>query len=280
MPRAKKKSKEKIEETIQENTQEEVQETSVTKEVEVEEKVDTVILNRSPEQFSKKFQTILYSEPKHLMVIGFYVVIFTAVVLAVWSYFSVVNKSYSLNGEVAHINPELSISPDVAFEFKRYLVYIGSSVNEGDPLFEYSDVSGKSLKFDAPITGLISKKTDLKRGVRYTAGTEVVNIRPEDKEASVKLEVPNNILNKVKPGNDIVYHFSFPLASSKQLVTGSVITEPVLENDKYVVAARIDEKSMNFLEEQKVKLIDGMYITAEIVVGRERLLGRFLGVKL
>lgn len=268
MPRAKKKSKETIEGTIQNDPQE------------VEEKVDTEVLDRSPEQFSRKFQSILYSEPKHLVVAGFYLILITALVLGLWSYFSVVNKSYVLGGQVIHINPELSLSPESPFEFNRHLVHIGGFVREGDPVFEYYDSNRNAMEFNSPISGTVSKKFELKRGVKYPAGTEVMNLRPEDKEPSVKLEVPDNILNKVKEGNYIIYHFNFPLSSTKQLVTGSVITEPVLENEKYVVVAKIDKDSIKFLEGQNVKLIDGMVLTAEIVIGKERLLSRFLGVSL
>lgn len=243
-----------------------------------EEKGD--VLTKQLTQFSKKFQSILYSEPKHVAHIGFYLVFITILVLGGWSFFTVVNKSYILKGEIVHLNPDFSIGVPTSFEFKRHSTYIGQEVKRGDILFEYLDANNDTKAFVSPISGSISQKTDLKQGIVYPASTEVVVIRPEDKEVAVKLYVPDNILNKIKISNNVIYHFSFSFSSTTVPIEGTVLTEPVLDKDQYVVEAKIDDKGLKFLEDQKVKLINGMFVTAEIVVGKERLLSRFLGVKL
>lgn len=243
-----------------------------------EEKND--VLTKQPTQFSKKFQSILYSEPKHLAGIGFYLVFITVLILGCWSFFTVVNKSYVLRGEIVHLNPDFSIGMPAALEFKRHSTYIGQEIKRGDALFEYLDAKKDPQVFTSPISGSISQKIDLKQGIVYPAATEVVVIRPEDKEVAVRLYVPDNILNKIKINNNVLYHFSFSFSSKDVPIEGTVLTEPALDKDQYVVEAKIDDKGLKFLEEQKIKLISGMVVTAEIVVGKERLLSRFLGVKL
>jgi len=238
------------------------------------------ILTKQPSQFSKKFQSILYSEPKHLAGIGFYLVFITVLVLGAWSFFTVVNKSYVLKGEITHLNPDFSIHIPASFEFKRHSTYIGQEIKAGDVLFEYFDANKKLLQFVSPISGKVSQKTDLKQGITYPASMEIIVIRPEDKEVAVRLYVPDNLLNKIKINNNILYHFSFSFSSKNIPIEGVVLTEPVLDNNQYVVAAKINDKSLKFLEEQKITLISGMFVTAEIIVGKERLLSRFLGVKL
>ena len=114
----------------------------------------------------------------------------------------------------------------------------------------------------------------------YPASTEVVVVRPEDKEVAVRLYIPDNILNKVKINNNVLYHFAFSFSSKNTPIEGTVLTNPVLDKDQYVVEAKIDDKSLQFLEEQKIKLINGMFVTGEIIVGKERFLSRFLGVGL
>jgi hypothetical protein len=238
------------------------------------------ILDRSPSQFSRKFQSILYSEPKHVATIGFYLIFLTAIVIGAWSFFSIVNKSYLLRGEIIHLNPDISIQLSTPFEFKRHSARIGQEIKKGDVLFEYYDAQKKIIPYYSPVTGLVSQKIDLKQGVTYPPTTEVMTIRPGDKEVGVRLYVPENILNKVKTDNKIIYHFNFSFGAKNEMIEGAVLTEPVLDKDQYVVEAKINDESLKFLDEQKVTLINGMIVTAEIVVGQERLLSRFLGVKL
>jgi hypothetical protein len=238
------------------------------------------VLTYEPAQFSKKFQSILYSEPKHLARIGFYLVFATVIILGGWSFFTIVNKSYILKGEVTHLNPDFSIGVPAAFEFKRHSTYIGQEVKRGDVLFEYLDVNKNSQVFTSPISGNVSQKIELKQGIVYPAATEVLVIRPEGKEVTVRLYVPDNILNRIKINNNVLYHFSFSFSSKNVPIEGTVLTEPALDKDRYIVESKIDDKSLKFLEEQKIKLISGMVVTAEIIVGKERLLGRFLGVEL
>ena len=238
------------------------------------------ILDRAPSQFSRTFQTILYSEPKHLAAVGFYLVFVTALVLGGWSFFSIVNKSYVLKGEIISMNPDVSVQLPSPFEFKRHEVRIGQHVKKGDVLFEYYDQEKQAVQFYSTTDGYISQKAELKQGVMYPASTEVVTLRTENKEVAVRLYVPDNILNKIRIDNKVVYHFAFSLGPKNDVIEGTVLTEPVLNNNQYVLEAKIDDKSLKFLEEQKIKLINGMFVTAEIVVGRERLLSRFLGVSL
>ncbi|MEI6079392.1 MAG: HlyD family secretion protein [bacterium] len=237
------------------------------------------ILNRDPYQFSKKFQSILYSEPKHLATMGFYLIFISALILGAWSFFSIVNKSYTLKGEITRLNPDTSIQLTSPFEFRRHSVHIGQDVKKGDILFEYYDQNKQIVNFLSPVPGRVSLKADLKQGVTYAPSTEIITIRPEDKEVAVKLYVPDNTLNKIKIGNKVVYHFSFSFGPKNKIIEGTVLTEPVFNNNQYIVEANISDPSLNFLDEQKIKLITGMPVNAEIVVGQERLLSRFLGVK-
>ncbi len=238
------------------------------------------VLTKQFNQFSKNFQSILYSEPKHVAGIGFYLVFITILVLGSWSFFTVVNKSYALKGEIIHLNPDFSIGMPTVAEFKRYSIHIGQEVKKGDALFEYLDANKKTQVFASPVAGSISQKADLKQGIVYPAFTEVAVVRPEDKEVAVRLYIPDNLLNKIKINNNVLYHFSFSFSSSNTPIEGTVLTDPVLDKDQYVVEAKIDDKGLKFLEEQKIKLINGMFVTGEIVVGKERLLARFLGVEL
>ena len=238
------------------------------------------VLTKQITQFSKKFQSILYSEPKHVASIGFYLVFITVLILGAWSFFTIVNKSYTLKGEIVHLNPDFSIGTPAAVEFKRHSTYIGQEVKKGDVLFEYLDSDKKTQAFVSPISGSISQKANLKQGIIYPSSTEVVVIRPEDKEVAVRLYIPDNMLNKVKINNNVMYHFTFSFSSKSVPIEGTVLTNPVLDNNQYVAEAKIDDKGLKFLEEQKIKLINGMFVTAEIIVGKERLLSRFLGVEL
>jgi len=185
-----------------------------------------------------------------------------------------------LKGEIVHLNPDFSIGMPKDSEFKRHSTYIGQEIKKGDALFEYLDSKKQPQLYISPISGSISQKANLKQGIVYPSTTEVVVIRPEDKEVSVRLYVPDNMLNKIKISNNVIYHFSFSFSSRSVPIEGAVLTEPVLDKDQYVVEAKIDAKGLKFLEEQKIKLISGMFVTAEIVVGKERLLSRFLGVEL
>ena len=167
------------------------------------------ILSRSPNQFSKKFQTILYSEPKHLAILGFYLIFTIVITLGAWSFFTTVNKSYSIKGEIIHLIPDISVRTNHPFEFRRHTTHIGQVVKKGDVLFEYYDAAKRIVPFFSLIEGGISQKADLKQGVLYPASTEVVTIRPEEEDTAVRLSVPENILNSVKIGNKVIYHFNF-----------------------------------------------------------------------
>ena len=244
------------------------------------EKSKDQILSRSPNQFSKKFQTILYSEPKHLAILGFYLIFAIVVILGSWSFFTTVNKSYTIKGEIIHLIPDVSVRPNHPFEFRRHITHIGQVVKKGDVLFEYYDTAKRVVPFFSLVEGGISQKADLKQGVLYPASTEVVTIRPEEEDTAVKLYVPDNLLNSVKTSNRVIYHFNFSFGPKNKIIEGTILTEPMLNNSQYVVEAKIDDKSLAFLAEQKIKLISGLPVTAEIITGKERLLSRFLGVKL
>ncbi len=243
------------------------------------DKKDKVLTNKL-DQFSKKFRSILYSEPKHFAYIGFYLVFITVLVLGSWSFFTVVNKSYLLKGEIIQLDPDFSIGMPTIFEFKRHNTHIGQEVKRGDPLVEYIDSRKEVHTFTSPVSGTVFHRVDLKQGVIYQAATEVLVIRPRDKDVAVKLYVPEHILNKVKTADHVVYHFAFSFNLKGLPIEGFILTEPILDKDQYVVEAKIDDKSMKFLEEQRIKLITGMLVTAEVVVGKERLVSRFLGVDL
>ncbi|MEI6093333.1 MAG: hypothetical protein WCQ47_06585 [bacterium] len=235
---------------------------------------------RSYDQFSKTFQLILYSQPKHLAILAFYLVISTAIILGTWSYFSIVNKSYSVNGEIIHLNPDISISPSFPFKFKRHIAHIGQYVKHGDVLFEYISKDRKIISFKAKVSGLVSKNNELKQGITYKPFTEVLSIKSEEKDIAVQLHLPSNLLNKIKTSNRIVYHFNFSFGPKKEKIEGTIIGEPIMINNQYIVEANIDDKSLKFLDEQKIKLIEGIPLTAEVVIGKERLISRFLGVNL
>lgn len=235
---------------------------------------------RSLDQFSKTFQLILYRQPKHLAIIAFYLVLVTAIALGAWSFFSIVNKSYSVTGEIIHLNPDISISPPFPFEFKRHIAHIGQYIKQGDTIFEYLSHDGRILAFKAQVSGLVSKKGELKQGIVYKPFTEVLSIKSEEKDIVVQMHLPSNLLNKIKTGNRVVYHFNFSFGPKKEKIEGTIIGEAIMIEGQYIVEANIDDKSLKFLEEQKIKLIEGMPLTAEIVIGKERLISRFLGVSL
>mgnify|MGYP001810037049 CR=1 FL=1 len=235
---------------------------------------------RSFDQFSKTFQLILYSQPKHLAIIAFYLVLATTITLGTWSFVSIVNKSYSVNGEIRHLNPDISISPTFAFEFKRHIAHMGQYVKRGDTLFEYISTDGKIISFKSQVSGLVSKNDELKQGIVYKPFTEVLSIKSEEKDIAVQLNLPSNLLNKIRTGNRVVYHFNFSFGPKKEKIEGTIIGEAIMIDNQYVVESNIDGNSLKFLDEQKIKLIEGMPLTAEIVIGKERLISRFLGVSL
>ncbi|MCX6112299.1 MAG: HlyD family efflux transporter periplasmic adaptor subunit [Proteobacteria bacterium] len=244
------------------------------------EKHNDQILSRSPNQFSKKFQTILYSEPKHLAIMGFYLIFATAIILGTWSFLTTVNKSYVIKGEIIHLIPDISIRPNHSFEFRRHTTHIGQVVKKGDILFEYYDQEKRIVPFFSRTEGSVSQKADLKQGVLYPVSTEVITIRPEEEDTAVRLYIPDNLLNKVKIGNKVIYHFNFSFGPKNKIIEGTILTEPMLNNNQYVVEAKIDDESLKFLTEQKIKLISGLPVTTEMIIGKERLISRFLGVKL
>ena len=250
-----------------------------TQETSKETNQETVILDRNRLDFSKKFQSILYSEPKHIALAGFYLVFTTAIILGLWSFFSIVNKSYIIGGEIINLNPDVSVSLEKPFEFKKYHVHIGQKVKQDDLLFEYYDNNKKLRKYYAPSKGTIAFKAELKQSVVYPPNIELTSIRTDNKEVAVRLYIPESVLNKIKINNPVVLRFNFPL-NKNELIMGTILTEPIQVDKNYIAEAKINEPSLVLLEENNVRLINGLFVNAEIVVGRERLLERFLGVKL
>jgi hypothetical protein len=254
-------------------------ENKTTQKQQEEQNQETQILDRGRLNFSKRFQAILYSEPKHIALIGFYLVFFTALVIGLWSFFSVVNKSYIIGGEIINLNPDVSVSISKPFEFKKYFVHIGQKIEKGEKLFEYYDKNKKVIKYNAPSGGTIAYKAELKQSVLYPAKIELISIRPDNKEIAVRLYIPQNILNKIKINAPVVFRFNFPL-NKNELITGTILTEPIQLDNEYIAEAKIDQVSLQLLMENNVRLINGLFVNAEIIVGQERLLERFLGVKL
>ena len=238
------------------------------------------VLTRDRSSFSKKFQTILYSHPKHTAVVGFYLIIITALVLGTWAYFSKINKSYLSNGEVSALSPDISVSLNAPFEFRRHLTHIGQIIKKDDALFEYYNDKKQLQTFNSTSSGKISSKANLKQSMPYPAGTELLTIRQEDQQQAVKLYIPESLLNKVKINNPVIFHFNFSIENAKKPITGFILTEPLQVGDQYVAEAKIDDDRLEVLSSNGIKLMNGMTVSAEIVIGKERLLERFLGVKL
>jgi hypothetical protein len=244
-----------------------------------EENQETQILDRGRLNFSKKFQSILYSEPKHIALAGFYLIFITALVLGLWSFFSVVNKSYIIGGQIINLNPDVSVSINEPFEFRRYFIHIGQKVKKDDVLFEYYNNKKELKRYYAPSNGIIAFKADLKQNILYPTSIELTSIRTDNKEVAVRLYIPESILNKIRINNPVVFRFNFPL-NKNELITGTILTEPIQVDKDYIAEAKINEASLELLSENNVRLINGLFLNAEIVVGQERLLERFLGVKL
>lgn len=251
----------------------------IVEEQKTEQSQETQILDRSRLNFSKKFQSILYSEPKHIALAGFYLIFFTALVLGLWSFFSVVNKSYIIGGQIINLNPDVSVSINEAFEFKRYFIHIGQKVKKDDKLFEYYNSKKELKKYYAPSNGVIAFKADLKQNLVYPPSIELTSIRTDNKEVAVRLYIPESILNKITINNPVVFRFNFPM-NKNELITGTILTEPIQVDKDYIAEAKISEESLQLLNKNNVRLINGLFVNAEIVVGKERLLERFLGVKL
>ena len=87
----------------------------------------------------------------------------TILVLGSSCFFTVVNKSYALKGEIVHLNPDFSIGMPIVAEFKHYSIHIGQEVKKGNPLFEYLDSNKNVQTFVSPMSGSISQKADLNR---------------------------------------------------------------------------------------------------------------------
>lgn len=236
------------------------------------------IFERSEADLSKYARSVIWSEPVGIFRLGFYLIFGTVLALGIWSCFSFINISYSLGGVVFSLDPDITALVPEDFSVLQIKASIGQALHQGDTVVVYDTVANDQRKLESPIDGMIVGMTRLQKGQVYKANTQVAIIRPDTNKTGIKLFLDPYLIGKVNVGDSLVFHFFSYNFEETEIIRGKISTVPVQEGDKYIVQAVFSEESEHYLASKSVRFIPGMPLTAEVIVGRQRLITRIMGI--
>lgn len=254
--------------------------TGATTENEATTEKDEGAFEKNEDFFSPPARSVIFGEPRLVFRFAFLVVFAAVSAILVWSYFSWVNISFFLPGQVVPFDPDVGASVDEKFEVVSVPAFIGKPVTKEESLVRVR-IGGRAADVRAPISGTVVGLLKLQRGVVYQGGTQVVVIRPESPRYGLKLIVSPDQIGKVSVGGSVVFKFTSLPATYNQIIRGRVVSPPVREDEeRYVAHAILSEESEREMVGEGRGLLPGLPLTAEIVTGRERMIQRLIGFTL
>ena len=147
--------------------------------------------------------------------------------------------------------------------------------------FIKADTRGKLMQLTAPVDGTVQQLAVHTVGGVVTAAQPLMLVVPQDHEIEIEAFVENKDIGFIKPGQDVqvkVETFLYTQYGTLPAKVTHVAHDAIEDKERgliYAIRVKLKKSAIN-VEGEMVRLSPGMSVTAEIKIGKRRVISYFL----